>query len=244
MTSPKLLLPVRVPELGPALGKLLTGTGRQAGAPTFDRFRLQLVGRLFEAAGEARRLAAAGERHAAIAAVDARVWLDAWEETASGIGAELVARANERLSAEAAAVRMPGRMRRRVILDPAEVRGVAGRLGASGGGLVAALDELHARGERLRGATAAERDALNQWQDALVTSAGRTEGAWLLLEEAVDAELTRWESVAATVARWRRPRWPIIAVGVPLLAGATWLGLVLGGYVNAPGWLQSVWGWL
>jgi hypothetical protein len=243
MTSPRLLLPVRVPELGPALGKVLTGTGRVHGTLTLDRFRLELVGRLFEAAGEARRLAAADERAGAVAALDAPVWLDAWEKASSGIAAALVERVNHRLAGEAGAARMPRRLSRHVTLDPAEVRGVTSRLGAAGAGLVPALDEVHARGPQLRDATAAQREALDRWQAALVTAAGRTEAAWLSLEDAVDAEIARWEGVAAAVARWRRPWWPVWAVGGPALALALWLGLVWGGYLTAPAWLRWIGAW-
>jgi hypothetical protein len=241
MTGPKRLLPIRVPELGPALGKVLTGTGRGHGPLTLDRFRLDLVGRLFEAAGEARRLAAAGERDGAIAAIDAPVWQDAWEKTAGGIAAVLVERVNQRLEAEARAVRMPRRLVRRIPLDPAEVRGVSSRLGAAGAGLVPALDEVHARGAQLRTASVPEREALDRWHTALITAAGRTEAAWLALEDAIEAELGRWEQVAATVARWRRPWWPVVVVGGPALALALWLGLVLGGYLAAPNWLTWIW---
>ena len=241
MTNPRLLLPIRVPELGPALGKLLSGTGRGYPSLTLDRFRLELVGRLFEAAGEARRLAAAGERDGAVAALDAPVWLEAWEKTATGIAAVMVERVNHRLAAEARAVRMPRRLRHQVILDAAEVRGVSSRLGAAGADLVPALDEVHVRGARLRSASAAERDVLDGWQAALVTAARRTEAAWLSLEDSVEAELGRWDHVAATVARWRRPWWPVLAVAVPALTLALWLGLVLGGYLAAPDWLGSLW---
>lgn len=244
MTGPKLLLPVRVPELGPALGKVVTGTGRADGRVPLDGFRLQLVGRLFNASGEARRLAGAGERDGAIAALDAPVWLEAWERTTAGIAGVLVERVNRRLAAEARAVRMPRRARRRVTLDPVEVRGVSSRLGASGAGLVPTLDDLHARATDLRAAVVGEGEALERWQEALTAAAGRTEAAWLSLEAAVETELARWDDVAATIARWRRAWWPVFAVGVPALALAAWLGLVMGGYVAAPDWLRRVWMWL
>jgi hypothetical protein len=244
MTSPKLLLPVRVPELGPSLGKVLTGTGRAHDALPLDRLRIQLVSRLVEAAGEARRLSAAGERDAAIMALDGQVWLDAWEETIGAIARVLVERVNARLDAEANAARMPRRLRRKVVLDAVEVRGVTGRLGAAGAGLVPALDELNARGERLRGATGVERDALDDWQGALLTAARRLEAGWLALEEGIDTEIARWNAVAQSVARWHRPLWPVLVVGVPALALAGWLGLVLGGYLSAPAWLREVWAWL
>jgi hypothetical protein len=233
-----------VPELGPALGKVLTGTGRADGTLRFDHFRLQLVARLFEASGESRRLASAGERDAAVAALEGPVWLDAWEQTTAAIAGVLVERVNQRLAAEARAVRMPRRMRRRMALDPGEVRGVSSRLGAAGAILVPALDELQARSAHLRGPGQGERAAVERWQDALVAAARRTEAAWISLEDTIDTEVARWNGVAQTVARWRPPWWPVVAVGVPALAAAAWLGLVLGGYLAAPAWLRAVWAWI
>jgi len=240
MTSPKLLIPVRVPELGPSLGKILTGSGR-AVAPVVERQRLALLARLIEASGEARRLAAEGQRDGAIAALGLPVWLDAWEQAAGTIARAMIERANTTLDAHARAVRMPRRLRRKVLLDSAEARGLTGRLGACGADLVPALDALQARGDALRRATAAERNALDDWHHALLTAARRMEAAWLALEEQLEAEEVRWRQVAATVAAWRRPLWPVFAIGLPALAAALWLGLVLGGYVPSPAWLSRLW---
>jgi hypothetical protein len=241
MTSPKLLLPIRVPELGPSLGRVLTGTGPAAAGPPLDACRLQALSRLFEASGEARRLAAEGERARALGALDAQIWLDAWEEAVKGVAAALIVHVNARLAAEASAARMPRRLRRSVPLDAAEERGISGRLGAVGAGLVPALDALHERTERLRGATAAEREALDEWQETLLVAARRFEAAWLGLADQAAAELERWAEVAAGIARWRRPLWPVAAVGIPALAAAALLGLVMGGYLPAPGWLVALW---
>jgi hypothetical protein len=241
MTNSTLRLPIRVPELGPALGRVLTGTGRSAEAPGLERQRLRALFRLFDAAGEARRLAAEGEREAALRALDTQVWLDAWEEAVAGITTLLVEQVNARLTAEARVVRMPRRLQRRIPLDDAEVRGIGGRLGAVGAGLVPALDTLQERSERLRQATPAERDALDEWHEALLVAARRFEAAWLGLEEQAGAELQRWAAVAAGVARWRRTLWPVVVVGVPALVVAALLGLVMGGYLPAPGWLTALW---
>jgi len=241
MTSPKLLIPVRVPELGPALGKLLTGTGQAPADPTLDRQRVALLGRVIEAAGEARRLAAEGARSEAVQALGLELWMDVWEQAVTGIAQDLVERVNRRLQAEARAVRMPRRLRRRVALDVAEVRGLTGRLGAAGAGLVSALDDLQARGARLVAATVTDRAALDEWQRALLTAARRLEDAWLALEEQLADETARWREAVALVAVWRRPLWPVAVTAVPALAAAAWLGLVLGGYVPAPAWLQRVW---
>lgn len=240
MTSPKLLLPVRVPELGPSLGKVLTGTGRTPD-PLVERERLLLVNRLFEASGEARRLAAEDQRGAAVGALGLPVWLDAWEQAVGAIARTLIERVNANLEAEARAVRMPRRLRRKVAMDAAEVRGLTGRLGAAGADLVPALDALQSSGERLLGATAADRAPLEDWQRALLTAARRLEAAWLALEDQLDAEAVRWREEAAAVAAWRRPLWPVAAVGVPALAAAVWFGLVLGGYLPTPWWLAQLW---
>ncbi|NNG15459.1 MAG: hypothetical protein HKM89_03185, partial [Gemmatimonadales bacterium] len=44
---------------------------------------------------------------------------------------------------------------------------------------------------------------------------------------------------------WRRPRWPLWTITLAALALATYLGLLLGGYLRAPALLQPVveWWW-
>jgi hypothetical protein len=225
MTSPKLLIPVRVPELGPSLGRILTGSGRPTD-PVVEQQRLVLLGRVIEASGEARRLAAEGQRPEAIGALGLPVWIE---------------RVNADLDAEARVVGMPRRLRRKVRLDTAEARGLTGRLGAAGANLVPALDALQASGDALVRATAAERSALTEWHQALLTAARRLEASWLALEEHLESEALRWREVTAMVAAWRRPLWPVLAVGVPALAAAVWLGLVLGGYMGVPDWVAHAW---
>ena len=244
MTSPKLLLPLRIPELGPSLGKIVTGTGRDPGGLGLDAIRYRLTTRLFEAAGEARRLASRDERQAAVATVGRTMWLEAWEEAVAGVAELLLARIAGRLDAEARAVRMPKRRRQRLQLDPAQQGALAARLGSAGAGLVAALDLLEERAAPALGATALERETVDAWQEALATAARRLEAAWLELEEAIESEWRHWERVADAVARWRKPLWPVLIVGCIVIVGAAWLGLVMGGYIAAPVWLQDAWRWV
>lgn len=241
MTSSKLLLPLRVPELGPSLGKLVTGTGRAPGGLGLDDVRYRLVTRVMEHAGEARRLSANEERAAAVGALGRAVWLAAWEETVGAVAHTLATRVHTRLLAEAEAVRMPRRLRRRVVLEDGERRALTARLGSSGAILVPAVDEIERRAEAALAATALERDLVTGWQDALKTAARRLEAAWLALEDAVEAETRRWDEVADRVARWRKSLWPVYLGGGIALAAALWLGLAYGGFVPAPDWLIRLW---
>jgi hypothetical protein len=241
MTSPKLLLPLRIPELGPSFGKLITGTGRTPGGMALDATRHRLVTRMIEHAGEARRLAANEERGLAVAALGRELWLAAWEEAAGAVADRLTQRIDERLAAEARAVRMPRRLRRRVVLQPAERRALAARLGSSGAILIRALDDVQRHGEAALAANALEREAVIGWQEALKAGARRLEAAWLALEGAVEAEAARWADVADRVAAWRKPLWPVVVAGGIALLVVLWLGLTFGGYLPAPAWLVQLW---
>jgi molybdenum-dependent DNA-binding transcriptional regulator ModE len=244
VTSPKLLVPLRVPELGPYLGKVITGTGRDPGGLDLDALRYRLATRVIEAAGESRRLAARDEREAALAGLGRAVWLEAWEEAVAGVAELLAIRISGSLAAEARAAGMPGRRRRKLEFGPAEEGALAARLGSAGAELVPLLDLLEERINPALSATALERDAMAEWQEALTTSARRLEAAWLELELAVEVEELRWRRVADEVAAWRKPLWPVVLVIVPALGVAVWLGLVLGGYLDAPGWFASAWRFL
>jgi broad specificity phosphatase PhoE len=236
MITPKLLLPLRIPELGPALGKLVAGTGRRPGGLSLETARVQLVTTIIEAAGDARRLAGQENRSAAAAALGRDVWLAAWDGAVRAIGDLVMARARQRLAAEAARVRLP-RRRRRLALGEAERRAATARLGSAGARLVPALDRLEEVSAGALEATPAEREALEAWQEALKAAARRLEEAWLALEDAVEREAAHWDRVVEAVAAWRRPVWPVVVVTLAALAVAVWLGLILGGFVLAPPWL-------
>lgn len=241
MTGSKLLLPLRIPELGPFLGKLVIGTGRTPGGVRLDDIRTRLVTRIIEAAGEGRRLSANEERGPAVAALGREAWLAAWDEAVGALAAMLVARYDAQLEGEARAVRMPRRLRRRVTLDDGERRSVAARLGSSGAVLIPALDAVERCGAAALAATVLERDDVTTWQESLKTAARRLEAAWLALEDAVEAEAARWSEVADRVAQWRKPLWPVWVLGAIGLVLAAWVGLMYGGYLPTPEWLVQLW---
>ncbi|MFQ5704145.1 MAG: hypothetical protein ACE5HT_08995 [Gemmatimonadales bacterium] len=242
MTDPQLLVPLRVPELGPYLGKLVSGVERYSGWIALDSARYKLATRVIECAGTARRLAANDERASALAAVGRLHWQEAWEEAVNNVADMLLGHASRVLDAEADAVRMPRRIRKRFGPSGTERRSLIGRLGREGAGLVAALDKLELAGAELLGATGLEREALDRWQDHLKLVARRLEEVWTALEEAVGREEARWRQQAELVSRWRKATWPVVVVGTLALSLAIWLGLVFGGYVPAPKWFSDVWG--
>lgn len=235
------LLPLRVPELGPYLGKVVSGTNRAPGGVRLDAVRLRLATKVFQRAGEARRLASRESRDAAVAAIGRTAWLEAWEEAVSGAATVLADRITERLDAEARAARIPARRRRRMLPGPEERRALRARVGSAGAVLVAALDDVERHGAAAIGATGLDPGTVGAWQESLCTAGRRLEAAWLALEDAIDREADRWRGVADAVARWRRPLWPVLSAGVVAVVLAAWLGLVLGGFLESPAWLTELW---
>ena len=240
MTSSKTLLPLRIPELGPSLGKLVTGTGRNPGGLDLATVRHQLVTRLFDHAGEARRLAANGERAPAIAALARANWLGAWEEAVAALADAAWKSVQVRLAREADAVSMPPKARERRFPGATERRALVARLGSAGAGLVRALDDLEGRSSAALEATALERMDMDAWQNALRTAARRLEDAWITLEDRVGSELARFDTAVARVGSWRKPLWPVWVAGAVALLLAVWLGLVMGGFLPAPRLLQPL----
>jgi hypothetical protein len=241
MTKTKVLLPLRVPELGPSLGRLLAVSTDSAGDNWLDPVRHKLVTRIISCGGEARRLAANGERSATIAAIGREVWKQAWDDAVGSVAELLVDRLESHMEAEALAVRMGRRRRGRLRFTSREKRALTARLGASGADMISVLDELASSGERAVSATGLDRDAVRAWQDALGTAARRLEAAWKTLERTVDDEIAKRLMDADEVAAWRKPLWPVLAVGAFAVPAGAWFGLVLGGYIPSPSWLSHVW---
>ncbi len=241
MSSPKLLLPLRVPELGPSMGKLVSGTERQTGWIPLDTIRYRLATRIIDNTGEARRLAADEERASALEAVGRVAWQEAWDEAVATVAQALLERIEKHLDAEARAVGMSLKQRDKLKLGESDRRALTARLGSAGASLMPALDEIDRSAGHAAKATGSEPDVMEKWQETLKLAARRLEAAWLALEQAVDKEKERWMVVADQVAGWCKPLWPVYVVGIVCGGLALWLGLVFGGYVDPPLWLIRLW---
>ena len=128
----------------------------------------------------------------------------------------------------------------RLALTDDDARAIGARLGSGGVQFVAALDQLelavHTTGSaRGRGAAGAQ-----AWQAALATAARRLESAWLALEAGARREQEHWASEIARVRAWRRPTWPLWLLTAIVAGAATYLGLVLGGYLPVPPPLEGL----
>jgi hypothetical protein len=239
----KLLMPLRVPELAPSLGRIIVPRRLLDPWVPVDDIREELATRVLELGGEGRSAAAResdGDTRARVLEVTGRrAWTVAWDHAVRRAGARVADALDAEITRTARQVRLPRRRLRRHLLSNAEKRAIVARLGTGGGPFVAALDELEAAAARAGDATVLEKDAHATWQEALRTVARRLEAAWLALETEVDAERERWNSEIEALATWRPALWPIFVVWIPLTALMVWLGLILGGYVSAPAWLAS-----
>lgn len=226
-----------VPELGPSLGRLGDPPLEAGAAPPgarLDNIRLRLVTGIFELAGAGRAFAAAGDPDGAVASLSRVAWLALWEKAVAASAERVTATVNAAFEEAAAESRFPRRRLRTALLTPDDTRAIAARLGGGGGPFVAALDELEQAAHGATAHRARERPAGAEWRSALTAAARRLEAAWLALEEAAAAEQRRWQVDVERVRAWRLPRWPLWLVTVIVLAGAAYLGLVLGGYVPLP----------
>ena len=239
----KLLMPLRVPELAPSLGRIIVPRRLLDPWVPVDDIREELATRVLELGGEGRSAAAResdGDTRARVLEVTGRrAWTAAWDHAVRRAGARVADALDAEITRTARQVRLPRRRLRRHLLSNAEKRAIVARLGTGGGPFVAALDELEAAAARAGDATVLEKDAHATWQEALRTVARRLEAAWLALETEVDAERERWNPEIEALATWRPALWPIFVFWIPLAALLVWLGLILGGYASAPAWLAS-----
>jgi hypothetical protein len=239
----KLLMPLRVPELAPSLGRVIVPRRLLDPWVPLDDIREELATRVLELGGEGRAAAAReadGDARARVLEVTGRrAWTSAWDHAVRRAAARVADALDAEITRTARQVRLPRRRLRRHLLTNGEKRAIVARLGTGGGPFVAALDELETAAARVADASVLDKDAHAGWQDALRTVARRLEAAWLALETEVDAERERWNPEIAGLAAWRPSLWPIFVLWIPLAVILIWLGLILGGYVPAPAWLAE-----
>jgi hypothetical protein len=226
-----------VPELGPSLGRLgdpVLVVSRSSLGVMLDDIRLDLVTGVFDLAGAGRAFAAAGDRAGAVASLGRVAWLALWERTVDTAAGRISGAVNAHFHEAAGESRFPPRRLRGLLLTDDDTRAIAARLGSGGAPFVTALDAMARAGE-------------GDWQSSLTAASRRLESAWRALESAAAAEQERWLVEIELVRDWRRPTWPVWALTAVIFSGATYLGLVLGGYLPVPRLLQGLaafwWSW-
>jgi uncharacterized protein YukE len=233
-----------VPELGPALGRLIVPRRTSEPWVPLDDVREALATGVMECAGTLRRETANGAAGGAraLAGLDRDAWTRAWEEAVRRAADRIVAVLDQQLEIEARRVRMPQRRSRQLALAPGERRAIAARLAAGGDTLDAALDEVARATETLTRTWPGDAGARGAWRGAQEGAARRLEAAWLTLEAQVEQERARWSGEVDAVKAWRPSLAPVFIIWTPLAAVLIWLGLVLGGYLPAPQWLAQLLG--
>jgi len=82
-----------------------------------------------------------------------------------------------------------------------------------------------------------------EWGEAIRRTAGELTGAWDQLRAMARQEYDTWDRRTSQIREWRRPWRPLVLVGVAFLLLAAWLGLVLGGFLPVPVFLQPLADW-
>jgi len=230
---------LQVPEFGPALGRIVLPPSAAAGKfdrwPPLDDLRLGLATHLFDLAGRARKAeGGAPER------LTAAAWRQAWEESVHAAATRAADAVDARLIAAARGVWMPRRVLARRLLSPADRRALTARLGEGALSLYSALDAMEAARKALAEHPLRAAEVERAWMGAVEAAARRQETAWLGLEAAWERDRPVWEGEIAAVRRWHRPLWPVLVTAVVLFSAATWMGLVLGGFLPVPGPLRGL----
>lgn len=237
---------VQIPELGPALGRVaMPSQSSGLRGSSLDQIRLELATAIFELAADARSWSSAGDRAAAVDAVGRAAWLGAWEAAVRAAAERIANETNARIEAAAVEARIPARRRKKFPLSEAERRAMAARLGAGGIALNETLDALEKETRRMRESGVLDREAGDRWRNALTNAARKVESAWIALEVAARAEWDRWTPLVESARSWRRPRWLLWLITALVLAAAIYVGLVVGGYLKGPPFLDrfALWWW-
>lgn len=197
-----------------------------------DDVRLSLATRLFLAAGEAREAAERGDARSAAEALRAAVWSEAWDATLETVGRRLAEQLKSEMARAATESRMPRRVLGRRLPTEDEVRAMTARLGAGTAKFHESLKKLESAARVV--ASGDDDTAGERWTQAVEAAGRRLEAAWISLEEVAQAEMAHWQPEVAAVRHWSRPRWPLWLTTVLVMLAATYLGLLIGGYLVAP----------
>jgi hypothetical protein len=227
LTGPAAQLAEQVPELGPMLGRLATEPGPAPAEVLLGEVRLTLLTALFARAGLARHEAAAGRSGPARSHLALVVWLALWRDAAALGAARVEEEIDRRFRTAAAESRMPGRLLRRRLPHP-EVR-QARRTRCDSAGIPL---------ERIPPPELAA-----DWAAGLLTAAMALDESWGRLVATVAGELTRHQAEIESVRRWERPAAGLWTIAGATMLGAMALGLSLGGYLPAPGFLGVLQRW-
>lgn len=230
----------RLPELGPALGRLCAPSPAAVAAdPPLDEVRLELATSILELAGTARDTADASPE-AAVAAVRGQKWLPAWERAINHAVDRTVAAIERAFDNAAAESRFPRRKRAALTITAEERAVIHARLGAGGAPFLAALEKMDALAGPASAKHLSSSVARDAWWRAVEAAARRLEAAWIALEAAARRERQGWLREADKVRGWRRPIWPLWSLTAGAVAAAVYLGLILGGYLPVPSLLRPI----
>src|SRR5258705_13427959 len=146
----KLLMPLRVPELAPSLGRIIVPRRLLDPWVPLDDIREELATRVLELGGEGRAAAAregdADTRARVLDITGRRAWAAAWDHAVRRAGARVADALDAEITRTARQVRFPRLQLRRHHLSNAEKRAIVARLGTGGGPFVGALGELETAG--------------------------------------------------------------------------------------------------
>lgn len=217
---------IRTLELGPWLGRLVTPPEPPTAAEVLlSEVRLELVTAVF----------------------GGTEWLAAWEAAVSPAASLVAAQAETRIRQAGSESRFPARRLRQILPTDEDREILLARLSAAGIGLETVVARL---ASRPMGALADTQErSTRELEDAaqLRMICGELEVAWDRLIGTANDELGKADGIAGEIRAWKRPLAPLLIGSTLLLGAATWVGLVLGGYVSAPGWFlpvaKWVWSW-
>lgn len=150
----------------------------------------------------------------------ADTWLAAWSEAVHASTARVCATLESAAAAAARHSRAPERLARAARPDEDDQRVIGAKIDSAGIPL--------------------ERAALDP---TLPRLGGAAEESWLELERVVATVMAEWQAPIRALAAWRRPMAPLWILTGVLFGLALLVGLMIGGYLPAPAWLQPVTDW-